>query len=327
MSSRTFHRIRVAEVIEETADTRSLVLDVPGTVADAFAYRPGQFLTVRIPGEIARCYSLSSDPASNEHVITVKRVPGGAVSNWICDTVGAGTVLDVLPPAGSFTPDSLNADLLLIAGGSGITPVMSIIRAVLGQGSGHLMLVYANRDEPSVIFAAALRELEKDHPDRLVVRHWIDREQGPPTADALRMLVEPYAGREAFVCGPEPYMDLACTVLDEVGVPHVHVERFQVESSIVEVGAEATAEVTIDGRTHRLVWPAGHRLLDVIIDAGLNPPYSCRQGLCGACACRLLSGDVDLVHNEILEDEDFADGYILACQAVPRSSVVSVTYA
>ncbi|MEV8509011.1 ferredoxin--NADP reductase [Actinoplanes sp. NPDC051475] len=324
-----FHRLRVAEVIAETADAHSLVLAVPPALASAFGYLPGQYLTVRVPGgggTVARCYSLSSSPHTDPDLkITVKRVRDGQASNWICDNVRAGAELDLAPPAGTFTPASLDDDLLLLAGGSGITPVMAIIKSVLAHGRGRLALVYANRDADSVIFAGELAALRERHPERLMVTHWLDHERGAPRGEDLAPLLSPYTKREAFVCGPEPFVVVARQALGRAGVAEdrIRVERFD---SALPATEDATAEVTLDGQTHRLPWPAGTRLLDVIIAAGLNPPFSCRQGNCGACACRLLTGEVELVHNEVLEEEDFADGYILACQAVARSGTVVVSY-
>ena len=331
MSVRPYHRLDVAEVIEETPDARSLVLRVPPELAAQFEYRPGQFLTVRVPGGSARCYSLSSSPSTDAMMkITVKRVPDGHVSNWICDEVEPGMTLELLAPAGTFTPASFDDDLLLVAGGSGITPIMSIIKAVLTRGRGHLALVYANRDEGSVIFADELRRLAAEHPDRLCVVHWFDVRQGPPTASELAGLLRPYADRDAFVCGPEPFLAVAHAALTDLGVAddRVHVERFEfvAEEPPADDARVVTAEVELDGQTHRLPWPVTTRLLDVIIGAGLNPPYSCRQGNCGACACRIVRGEVDLVHNEVLEQEDFDEGYILACQAVATTDQVTVTY-
>ncbi|GAA4952936.1 ferredoxin--NADP reductase [Actinoplanes utahensis] len=303
-----FQAVRVSEVVTETADAISLIL------ATAFDYRPGQYLTVRTPAG-ARCYSLASAPGTGEPPkITVKRMAGGRVSNWIGDHVRAGDLLDVAGPAGTFTPASLDDDLLLLAGGSGITPIMGIVKAVRGERA----LIYANRDAESIIFGDELAGL-------LPVTHWLDSERGVPTADGLRELLAPYAEREAFVCGPEAFVEVAEKALQLAGVPaaRIRVERFELESG---GGRDAVAEVTIDGQTHVLPWAAGRRLLDVIIDAGLNPPYSCRQGQCGACAVRLTSGEVTLVNNEILEEEDFADGYTLACQALPASDAVAVTY-
>lgn len=325
-----FHRLLVAEVITETADAHSLVLTVPPGLAEEFTYRPGQYLTVRVPddgGGVARCYSLSSSPHTDPDLkITVKRVRDGQASNWICDHVRAGATLDLLPPAGEFTPASLDDDLLLLAGGSGITPVMGIIKSVLAHGRGRLALVYANRDEPSIIFAAELAGLRERYGERLTVTHWLDSERGAPGPDALAALLAAHRGREAYVCGPEPFVAVSRKALQQAGVPEerIRVERF--ETVAVGENRDAVAEVEIDGQTHRLPWPAGQRLLDVIIAAGLNPPFSCRQGHCGACALRLLSGEVDLVDNEVLEQEDFDEGYILACQAVARSDEVSVTY-
>jgi 3-ketosteroid 9alpha-monooxygenase subunit B len=336
-----YHSLTIAEVVRETADAVSLVLRVPPDLADAFSYRPGQFLTVRVPhatdGSVARCYSLSSTPGVDEHLkITVKRVAAGHASNWICDRVEPGAVLDVLPPAGLFTPATVDGDLLLLAGGSGITPVISILKAALGSGTGHLALVYANRDAHSVIFRDELRRLADRHPDRLRVTHWFDAEQGPPTPAGLDPLLRPYSGRDVYLCGPEAFLTVTRGTLVAIGVPprRIHVERFSslsdnpFEPAVAgrAAGGGHTAEVTIDGQTHRLPWPPDRRLLDVIIDAGLNPPFSCRQGICGACACRVLDGEVELVNNEVLEDEDFAEGYTLACQALPVSDTVTVTY-
>ena len=337
---REYYQVPVAEVIRETDDACSLVLDVPASLAAAFGYQPGQFVTVRVPsdltGSVARCYSLSSSPHCGERpAITVKRTAGGYASNWIADRVAAGTVLDLLPPAGTFCPPSLDGDFLLFAAGSGITPVMSIVKSVLVAGRGRVVLVYANRDERSVIFGPALRRLAADSGGRLVVVHWLDSLLGVPVPAAIAALARPYAGFEAFICGPDPYLGLVRDALGQLGVPgqRIHVERFlslaenPFESApVVSGGLDATLAVTLDDATTLLPWPAGARMLDVLIDAGLDAPYSCRQGICGACACQLTGGQVEMAHNEVLEDADLADGYILACQAVPLTPEVSIYY-
>jgi 3-ketosteroid 9alpha-monooxygenase subunit B len=338
--TREYYRVPVAEVIQETGDACSLVLDVPTSLASVFGYRPGQFVTVRVPsdrcGSVARCYSLSSSPVAGERpAITVKRTSGGYASNWILESVTPGTVLDLLPPAGTFCPGSLDGDFLLFAAGSGITPVMSIIKSALWAGRGRLVLVYANRDERSVIFGSLLSRLASDSGGRLVVVHWLDSLLGMPSAAALTALARPYASLETFVCGPDPYLTLVRDALAGLGVPgqRVHVERFvSLAENPFEVvaapdgGLAATLSVTLDGTTATLPWPAGARMLDVLIDAGLDAPFSCRQGICGACACQLTSGKVDMAHNEVLEDADIADGYILACQALALTDEVRITY-
>jgi len=294
---------------------------------------------VRVPselcGSVARCYSLSSSPVIGDRpAITVKRTEGGYASNWIAEQVAAGTVLDLLPPAGTFCPQSLDADFLLFAAGSGITPVMSILKSALAAGRGRIVLVYANRDEGSVIFGPALRGLASDSGGRLVVVHWLDSLLGMPTAKALAALARPYAAFDAFICGPDPYLALVREALAGLGVPgpRVHVERFvslaenPFEETPAVGGPGATLVVTLDGATTTLAWPAGARMLDVLIEAGLDAPYSCRQGICGACACQLTAGKVDMAHNEVLEAADLADGYILACQAVSLTPEVSISY-
>jgi len=327
-------------VITETAGACSLVLDVPPELSGVFAYRPGQFLTIRVPsdrdGSVARCYSLSSSPHVGElPTITVKRTDGGYASNWIADNLAAGSVLDTLPPAGTFCPDSLDADFLLFAAGSGITPVMSILKSALAHGRARVVLSYANRDERSVIFDAELRRLAAAAGGRLAVAHWLDSVQGAPTAAGLAALARPYAGYEAFICGPDPYLAVVREALSQLGVParRVHTERFlSLAENPFEATAEpagglaATLEVTLDGEKRLLPWPPGSRMLDVLIEHGLDAPYSCRQGVCGACACQLTGGEVDMAHNEVLEAADIEDGYILACQATALTESVSITY-
>lgn len=336
-------RVRVVEVVRETADAHSLVLEP--LEGDRFDYRPGQFLTVRVPSErpggAARCYSLCSSPVRDDHLkVTVKRTRDGYASNWLCDNVVTGCELEVLPPAGTFVPRDLDTDFLLLAGGSGITPVLSILKTALHAGSGRVALFYANRDEASVIFRDELVALTADFPDRLVVVHLLESVQGLPTEPALRQLLAPYGDRDAFVCGPGPFMDLAVQTLTGLGFPRdrVHQEVFtSLEGdpfAEVELPAESedtsgeAAEVVVelDGDVTSHAWPAGARLLDVLLAAGRPAPFSCREGACSACACVLQEGTVELERNEVLDDADLADGLILACQARATSPVVKVSY-
>lgn len=335
--------VRVVEVVQETAEAHSLVLEpVDG---DRWDYRPGQFLTVRVPSErpggAARCYSLCSSPVRDERLkMTVKRTRDGYASNWLCDHVTAGDELEVLPPAGTFVPRDLDADFLLLAGGSGITPVLSILKSALHSGGGRVLLVYANRDESSVIFRDELAALASEHADRLTVVHWLESVQGLPTDAGLAGLVAPYVERDAFVCGPGAFMDLAGRVLTELGVPRgrLHQEVFTslegdpfADVTVPAAGGEsegATAELVaeLDGAVTSLAWPAGAKLLDVLLAAGVQAPFSCREGACSACACVLQEGTVELEHNEVLDEVDLAEGIILSCQARATSPVVKVSY-
>jgi 3-ketosteroid 9alpha-monooxygenase subunit B len=334
-------RVRVVEVVRETTDAHSLVLEpLDGA---RFDYRPGQFLTVRVPSErpggAARCYSLCSSPLRDDRLkVTVKRTRDGYASNWLCDNVVAGHELEVLPPAGTFVPADLDTDFLLLAGGSGITPVLSILKSALHGGSGRVVLVYANRDESSVIFRDELVALAAEFPERLSVIHWLESVQGLPGEPALRQLLRPYDDREAFVCGPGPFMDLAVRTLTGLGVPRarVHQEVFTslegdpfAEVVLPDGDSDAPAAevvVELDGDVTTHAWPAGAKLLDVLLAAGRPAPFSCREGACSACACVLQEGTVELEHNEVLDAVDLADGIILSCQARATSAVVKVSY-
>ncbi|SDE04107.1 ferredoxin--NADP reductase [Rhodococcus tukisamuensis] len=337
--------LTVSGVIEETSDARSLVFAVADEVRSKFDYKPGQFLTLRIPsdrtGSVARCYSLASSPFTDaEPKVTVKRTADGYGSNWLCDNVKVGDTIEVLPPSGVFTPKSLDHDFLLWGAGSGITPVMSILKSALTEGSGKVVLVYANRDEKSVIFRDELRGLAAQYPTRLTVIHWLESLQGLPTPDQFATLATPFGGYESFMCGPGPFMDTVHKALAEAGVPRtqVHAEVFNslagdpfqdvvVEEVTEEEAADAaTVEVQLDGETHKMSWPRKQTLVDIMLSKGLDVPYSCQEGECGSCACTVLEGNVEMGNSEILDPEDIAAGYILGCQARPVSDHVKIEF-
>ena len=358
----SIHRLLVAKVVSETHDAHSIEFEVPAELADKFTYKPGQFLTLRVPsdetGSVARCYSLCSAPHDGGPLrVAVKRTAEGYASNWLCDNATPGMEVDVLVPAGIFTPKSVDVDMLLFAGGSGVTPILSILRSVLETGTGSVALIYANRDAQSVIFASALAELTRTYPERLVVVHWLESVQGLPSAANLAALAAPYVSREVFVCGPGPFMDAVSEAMTSLGKGRreVHIEKFrslprnpfEVEAAQEEAEEKAamaeaedlpaddvpapaddggTVTVELDGATTELAWPAEKKLLDVMLEAGLEAPYSCREGACSACACRIVEGEVELAHNEVLDQEDLDDGLILACQSMRRTPSVHITY-
>ena len=346
------YELEVLDVIEETGEARSVVLD-PGEHREQFAYTPGQFLTVAVPsdrtGLVARSYSLSSTPAEDGPLtITVKRTPDGYASGWICSELRPGDRLRVLPPSGIFTPKDLDADLLLFAGGSGITPVMSIIRTSLARESGRIVLFYANRDERSVIFGAALTALAAEHPDRLQVVHWLESVQGLPSQDQLRAFAAQYVERDAFVCGPAPFMAATVAALKELEFPRArrHQEKFVSlggnpfesaaerepgadvdEAEPAPSGPSVHLQVDLDGVDYEFDdWRPGTTLLEHLESKGVKAPYSCREGECSACAIRLLEGEVTMRANDVLDDEDLADGIRLGCQSEAASEKVRVTY-
>ncbi|KQW52803.1 3-ketosteroid-9-alpha-hydroxylase [Nocardioides sp. Root1257] len=358
--------LKVVDVVEETTDAHSISFEVPAGAEEQFAYRPGQFLTLAVPsdrtGVAARCYSLSSSPVGGGPLtITVKRTADGYASNWVCDNLREGDTMHVLPPSGIFTPASLSADLLLLAGGSGITPVISITRTALEQGTGRIVLFYANRDESSVIFARELTELAAAHPDRLQVVHWLESVQGLPSQEQMRAFASAYTSYDAFVCGPAPFMKLTIAALKELEFPRErrHQEKFislggnpfgdlhdkevaeheiedaesdpddVTEAEPTDPGPEGLVklEVELDGENYSFDdWAPGTKLLDHLEAKGVKAPYSCREGECSACAIRLLEGEVKMLHNDVLDDDDLAEGIRLGCQSVPVTDTVKVTY-
>lgn len=337
--------LTVAAVVDESPDARSIVFEVPEDDRDRLAYRPGQFLTLRVPsdqtGSVARCYSLASSPFTDTAPkVTVKRTEGGYGSNWLCDNVSVGDRIEVLLPAGLFTPAAFDGDFLLWAAGSGITPIMSILKSVLSQGSGRVILCYANRDEASVIFAAELRDLAARYAGRLTVLHWLESIQGLPSRAQMSVFAGMFAGYESFICGPAPYMSVVKAALQEAGVPRgrIHLEVFtslagdpfaEPDPAPVLAGADsdaATVQVDLDGETYRLRWPRSATLIEVLVAAGVDAPYSCKEGQCGSCAATVISGAVDMAVCEILEPEDLAEGLILGCQARPVSDDVHIEF-
>lgn len=338
--------LTVIDVVDETPDAKSIVFGIPSAERDRFAYQPGQFLTLRIPsertGSVARCYSLASSPDTDDHlIVTVKRTADGYGSNWLCDNLKPGAVLDVLPPSGHFTPTSLDTDMVLFAGGSGITPIFSILRSALTNGRARITLLYANRDERSVIFAERLRELAEKYPERLTVLHWLESLQGHPQPGIIRALAAQHQERHAFICGPAPFMRAVSDTLAASGMPHerIHMEIYSSLSGNPfddEAAPVATAEadtptvpatIELDGDVHHIDWPVTVPLVDALLARGIEAPYMCRDGECGACQATVTCGAVRMLRNDLLGEDDITDGYVLTCQAVPDGdSEIHIAY-
>ena len=334
-------RATVKEVVRETADACSFVIEPPASSSASFSYRPGQFLTLRLPVAgryLPRCYSMSSAPSLDALPrVTIKRVSGGRGSNWACDHLRPGSEIEVLPPAGVFSPKVWNSDFLLLAGGSGITPIHSILRTALTTGVGQIHLVYANRDERSVIFAGELREWAHRYPQRLQITHWLDSIQGVPSVEQLMTLAQGCAGAQVFICGPGPFMDASVQALQSLGWDEtlIHVERFvslpeedaPVPEPVTSASVDALIEVLHQGQAHPIACKAGESILEAALRAGIELPNSCRSGFCGSCMCRVESGQVHLKVNQALDERDLAKGWTLACQAVPLTERVTVKFA
>jgi ring-1,2-phenylacetyl-CoA epoxidase subunit PaaE len=352
-----FHRLAIAEIVDETADARSIRFAVPPELGAAFRFRPGQHLTLRaeIGGEeVRRNYSLCVAPEDGELKVTVKRIAGGLFSNWANDNLKPGDSIDVMEPHGSFTwdfrPDAAN-HYAAFAGGSGITPVMSLLRtALIEEPKSRFTLVYGNRDSQSVIFLDELARLKNRFMDRLEIHHFLAEEaedidlfngmlDRAKCGEVLEHLLDPAQVAAFFICGPGPMMDSAETALRERGVPseRIHLERFTADRPPEALQAQldalsreaqgATMLVTLDGRKRRVPFSAeAGNILDSARLAGLPAPFACKAGVCATCRARVVSGEVEMAARYGLTDEEVAAGYVLTCQSVPKGEGLEVDY-
>lgn len=333
-----FHTLGVLEVVTETRDARSFVLDIPADLRSGYAYEAGQFLTFRCRIDdhtYLRSYSMSSAPGVDDRMqVTVKRVPGGLVSNWMIDTLGPGDLVEATLPSGVFGRRVRERDMVALAGGSGITPILSVLKTFLGTSPHRARLFYANREADSVIFDSALRALAERHGDRLEVVHHLDAEVGLVGADEVAAFAGDCRGADVYLCGPGPFMVLAESALLRAGADPetIHIERFSPAEETVAPPPPAestgTGRVTIelDGRLEVAEHRPGTTVLQTARQLGMSPPFSCEAGNCATCMARLRQGEVSMYENNALTDEEVAEGWILTCQAVPRTSSVHVVY-
>jgi 3-ketosteroid 9alpha-monooxygenase subunit B len=338
------HELRVARVVSESHDSMSIVLEIPEPLRDAFGYRAGQFLSFKVPFEgqvLVRSYSLSSSPdTDSEHKVTVKRVDDGRISNLFNDEVREGSRLMVVPPAGFFVLEPGTArDLTLFSGGSGITPCISILKTALRTTGLRIRLVYANRDERSIIFRDEIEALRREHADRLSVIHSLDDVHGLVTAQDVAKHVDGALDRDFYLCGPGAFMDTVEEALLGLGVARerIHIERFvsppdpgsaQAQAPAVqgEEVAPSTIAIVLDGERHEIAYEAGERVLATVRRAGLEPPFSCEEGYCSCCMAKLRKGRVVMAANDCLTPELVDEGWVLTCQSRCVSPDVEIEY-
>jgi 3-ketosteroid 9alpha-monooxygenase subunit B len=335
--------LRVARVIDETHDARSFVLEVPAELAPRFRYRAGQFLSFKVPhaGKVlTRSYSLSSSPdCDREHKITVKRVDEGRVSHWMNDHVKAGDLLLVTPPAGLFVLNEKRRRIVLFAGGSGITPVISLIKTALATTERSLELVYANRDARSIIFESEIEALRAGSRGHLRVIHSLDDRDGFLDVDRVKRLVVDASEADFYLCGPGLFMDTVERALAALHVPseQVHIERFVSPTDPDEIvreatvaapdeGAPATITIVLDGVAHEVPYRTGERVLEAARRAGLDPPFSCEEGYCSCCMAKLARGRVKMAANDCLTPDLLEEGWVLTCQSECLSQHVRIEY-
>lgn len=353
-----FHQLEVAAVKQETSDAISISFKVPADLEQEYAYKQGQYLTLQaiIDGmDVRRAYSLCSSPVTGETpTVTCKRVDGGKMSNYLANEVKVGMRLNVMPPQGRFFTEINGANkkhYILIGGGSGITPLISIIKTVLlKEPESVCTLIYGNRNSSSIIFKTELDQLSNANPGRLRIIYSLDQADagwtgvtGLLTADKISELIQQshgeIANREYFLCGPEGLMTQARTAFNKLNLPssHVHIEFFTApvaDKKVEEPKEEPVYDfegskvyVKLDGKeTEIIIKDSKISILHAAIKAGLDAPFSCEAGICSTCMAKVFEGTVKMDENNILSDEEVAKGFILTCQSHPTSKIVRLEY-
>ena len=366
MATPHFHALQIRDVRRETADAISLSFEVPAALRDTYRFTPGQFLTLRETiqgGEVRRSYSICSGADEyderGELRVAVRRVDGGVFSNWANDTLAAGATIEVMPPDGRFFARhdaSHRRHHVAFAAGSGITPVLAIIKTTLKrEPQSRFTLIYGNRRIETILFSEELEDLKDRYLDRFALYHVLSREHQEVELfngriDAARVsaffetLLPAASIDEVFVCGPEPMICEVEQALQASGIARArtHIERFATPGAAPargvrlpraapqqEADAKDSAEVEIvaDGIRRTLRVPfAGAAILDVALGAGADLPYACKGGVCCTCRARVLEGEVRMDRNFTLEDAEIRQGYVLTCQSHPVTARVVVSY-
>lgn len=345
-----FHTLAVADIESLTDDAVAVTFDVPADLRDAYAFKPGQSLTLRrmIGGrDHRRTYSICV-PAGQRLRIGVREVPDGLFSRWLVRELAVGDEIEVQTPTGAFAADPGQvARHVMIAAGSGITPILSIAASVLANPRVQATLFYGNRRSSSVMFAESLSDLKDSYGPRFDLFHVLSREprdvellSGRLDGDRLRTLLTmlvPVAAIDHFwLCGPFAMMNEAQQVLTELGVPkdRVHRELFYVDEPPPElhhVDAKASGEtsdvtIVLDGRSSTTALPVDASILDAAQQHRTDLPFACKGGVCGTCRALLVEGEVDMRRNYALEKSELAEGFVLTCQSFPVSSNVTVDF-
>jgi ring-1,2-phenylacetyl-CoA epoxidase subunit PaaE len=351
MSKPQFHPLRVASVEPLTDDSVAITFAVPDDLADDYRFVHGQHLTIRGDDGERRSFSICTSPRSGRMTIGVKKLPGGAFSEGVVDTLHAGDELDVMTPAGRFTTQlepTAHQTYVAIAAGSGITPILSIVTTILEEEPhAQVMLVYANRTHRSVMFLDDLHDLKDRFADRFWLVHVLSREQqdvelfsgrldGDRLTRILKSLMPPADVDAWFLCGPQQMVvDLRQVILDHgVDAHDIHTELFHADPvprvpEAAESSVEGAAQVTIklDGRASDFeLRPDGVGVLEAALQVCSDLPFACRGGVCGTCRAKLVEGTVAMDVNYALEPEEIEDGYVLTCQSHPTSARVVLDY-
>jgi len=353
-----FHELTVTRIDAEAAGAVALTLSVPTALKDRFQFEPGQFLTLRaqVNGQdLRRSYSICSTRSRlqqhGELQVGIRPVEGGLFSNWAAQQLRVGDTLQVMPPEGRFVIQRPRAvHRVGFAAGSGITPILSIIASSMEEQPGtKFTLVYGNRRMDSVMFNEALQDLKDQYPDRLTLIHILSRQaqevdllEGRIDGDKVRAIMQAFlpvkSMDEVFICGPEAMIEATQTALVDAGVPaqRVYSERFASGAAPATPQAPRSEKakslsgmaltVVLDGKSHEMRIQPDEHILDVVLNAGLDLPYSCKGGVCCTCRAKVTEGSVAMDKNFTLESWEMDKGFVLSCQARATSAKVVISF-
>ena len=356
MSSLHFHTLKIKEVRKETADCVSIAFEIPADLKNIFTYTQGQNITLRktLNGEeVRRSYSLCSSPLEDDYRIAVKAVPGGSFSSFATLQLKAGDAIEVMPPTGSFnTPlsSSNKKKYIAFAAGSGITPILSIVKTTLAtEPDSSFTLVYGNKNSQSIMFKEELEGLKNKYMSRFSLVHVLSREVTDATINTGRIDATKcndlftkhvsITADEFFICGPEEMIFCVRDYLLSKNIPKdkIHFELFTSSAAkpvLAQVTQQASTNanasivtVILDGRTFSFELAyKGQSILDAALKQGADLPYSCKGGVCSTCRAQVTHGEVEMDVNYALDDNEVADGFVLACQSHPKTSAVTIDF-
>jgi len=351
------HPIKIRNVQKNTKEAITIEFEIPDRLKSEFDYEPGQYLTleVEIDGKRERrAYSMCTSPLSDLHpAVTIKRLKGGKVSNYLNDTAKEGQILQVLPPLGNFLVhlnENHRKQYFLFGGGSGITPLMSILKAIISfEKNSTIALLYGNHEKDSIIFYNELAALQNQFPERFTLTHALsipssladgNALSGRIDADKVKQFLQKHNNadleQEYYICGPEGMIRTVDETLKSipVGFLYIHKEYFVLEEkakdpeTVVAIENNGATKVTIiiDQQEHQIEVNPNESILDAALDNNIDAPFSCMSAACATCRAKVLSGEVVMDDSEMLSEKELAENYILTCQAHPTTPNVVITY-
>lgn len=358
-----FYSLKISKIISETPEAKTIYFEIPKDLKDHFHYSAGQYLTLKtlIQGEdLRRCYSICTAPEQPEIGVTVKAVYMGKMSQYLNSHIKEGDILEVMPPQGHFnvkTDHSLRRQHVFVAAGSGITPVMSMIQVILEEEpKSTCLLIYANRNENSIIFKEKLQQMSQKYEGQLIVEHILSqptvRKEGKLGGLFSKKVTDwkGYSGRlnpsmledilnknkidegqsQFYLCGPSELMDMTTAYLQQKGVDkkHIHKESFgsHIHDSAPVSLQQGDVKVHLRGEDIVVHIEKGQTILDALIALKKDPPYSCTSGACSTCMAKVTRGKVSMTECYALEEDEIEAGYILTCQSHPESDLVEITF-